>query len=425
MTQGALTSATSLSDAHSTDGEDGRRRLVLFLPGHDPTDMDYHYGRFANQAERFAKLWNVSVEVSSRLDDGTEPSARWTVASHGPNWRSRTDYGILRWDDIVVELDERSDLVRLQRGMRALWEFLINGTAARYFKASPRYGFFFIFPFLIVGLFAIAGILAGWGAAVLAEWVVPDPFSILIGIAVAVGVFMGLFHQPGRRWRLHQALDDWDLAREYLRQRVPTLEARLDQFADLLVTAVHSRRHDEILLVGHSLGATLILGVLDRALAIDPRLAEGPTKLNLLTCGATIPKFALHPKGHRMREQSARVAAAPGLCWVEFQARHDAISFYKFHPVSLRRAEFDDASHGLPRLRNASIKQMLSHEKLRKLRWHAMRIHYQFLLANERPAGYDYFMFALGPLPFTDLAFLPEGPIGQFGPDGALLASQN
>ena len=425
MTQGAPTGATSAQGAQDSGGEDGRRRLVLFLPGHDPTDMDYHYGRFANQAERFAALWHVDVAVSERLDDGTEPSARWTVDTHGPNWNSQTDYRILRWDDIVVALDERTDFVRLHRGLRALWEFLVNGTAGRFFKASPRYGFFFAFPFFIVGLFALAGLLAGWGAAALVEWVMPDAISILVGIAVAVLVFMGLFHQPGRRWRLHQALDDWDLAREYLRQRVPTLEARLDEFAELLVTAVHKRRYDEILLVGHSLGATLILGVLDRALALDPHLCEGPTRVNLMTCGATIPKFALHPGGQRMREQSARVAAAPGLCWVEFQARHDVISFYKFHPVSLWRTEFDDTTHGLPTLRNANIKQMLSKEKLRKLRWQAMRIHYQFLLANERPAGYDYFMFALGPLPFTVLAFLPEGPIGQFGPDGALLASMN
>ncbi|MCS0495391.1 hypothetical protein NVS89_09800 [Ancylobacter sp. MQZ15Z-1] len=406
-----------------TDGGNGGRRLVLFLPGHDPTDMDYHHDRFVYQAGLFAALWGAQVEVSPRLDDGTGVAARWDVATHGPNWRMRTDYRILRWDDIVVALDERSDPRRLVGGFRGLWEVLVSGTARRYIKASPRYWFFFAFPFAIVALFAAGGILAGWLAGHLAAGAMPSPLPLLVGLAVAVGAFFALFHRPGRDWRLHQALDDWDLAHHYLHDRAPELEARLDRFADILVEAVRSGGHDEILLVGHSLGATLMLGVIERALAREPGLARSGTRLCLLTCGATIPKLALHPKGEKVRAAARRVATTEGLVWVEYQARHDAINFYKFHPVTLARADFDDEAPVQPLLRNANIKRMLTPEKLRRLRWHTMRIHYQFLLANERRAAYDYFMFALGPIPFAELSLRQDGPIGRFTADGALIAS--
>jgi len=397
------------------------RRLVLFLPGHDPTDMDYHHGRFVNQAGRFAALWSVGAATTGRLDDGRQPYARWDVDTQGANWSSHTDYRILRWEDLVVELDERPDPVRLWRGYGGLWEFLRGGAARGYFRASPRYGFFFFFPYLIFTLFAAAGALAGglvhWGVSLyLPEWA-----ALGLGVIVAVAVFFALFHRPGRDWRLHQALDDWDLARDYLADRTPQLDARLDRFAGVLVDEVRSGRHDEVLLVGHSLGATLMLGVLDRALDIEPGLTAGRTQVSLLTCGATIPKLALHRGGDKVRRQAARVASTPGLTWVEYQARHDAINFYKFHPVTLRRAAFDQPVPA-PLLRNANIKQMLTHAKLKKLRWHAMRIHYQFLLANERPAAYDYFMFVLGPLTFADLTSRAEGPVGRFAPDGSLIA---
>lgn len=413
-----------LVDAPRTDTPTNRifRRLVLFFPGHDPTDMDYHHGRFANQAERFGKLWSVEVDVTPRLDDGAQPYARWDVAARGPNWSTQTQYRILRWEDIIGALDARPDPVRLWRGFGGLWDFLRGGAARGYFRASPRYGAFFFFPYLICALFLVGGALVGS----LAHWAtspfLPAPLTWIVALAAGTATFFALFHRPGRDWRLHQALDDWDLARDYLHDRTPVLDARLDRFAEVLREVVRTGDHDEIILVGHSLGATLMLGVIDRALDLDPGLAEGQMRVNLLTCGATIPKLALHAKGGKVRRQAARIAQTPGLTWVEYQARHDAINFYKFHPVTLRRAGFDHAEPSPPLLRNANIKEMLTHAKLKRLRWHAMRLHYQFLLANEQKAPYDYFMFALGPLPFPDLSARAEGPVGRFAADGSLIA---
>lgn len=406
-------------------------RLVLFMPGHDPTDMDYHYGRFVNQAGKFAKLWSLDVKVSERLDDGSldggmGPSARWSVTASGPNWRRETDYEILRWDDIVVELDERPDPVRLGRGFYALSDFFLTGTAWRYLKACVRYGLFFFFPYMITILFAGMAWLAGWLAMLGLGHGMASPWPELLGVLVGIGVFFALFHQPGRRWRLHQALDDWDLARNYMYGRTPTVDARLDRLGELLVQRVASGRHDEIILVGHSLGATLVLRVIGRALDLDPGLLDRGTRICLLTVGATIPKLALHPRGERVRAEAARLSSLPNLAWAEYQARHDAINFHKFHPVLLKRTGFDrlcSLDGPRPLLRDANIKKMVLSENFRRHRWSPMRLHYQFMLANEKRAAYDYFMFALGPVPFAVLVTDKDGAVNRFAPDGSLLSA--
>ena len=397
------------------------RRLAIFLPGHDPTDMTYHHGRFAHQAKLFGELWSVDVDVTDRLDGGDKPYARWTIKTRAPNWATRTDYRILRWEDIVAALDARADPIRLWKGVGGLTSFLFGGAMRGYFRASVRYGMFFFYPYIILLAFILGGLLAGGLAGFAASYVAPPLVAWIVGLVVGVGAFFGLFHRPGRDWRLHQALDDWDLAREYLNDRTPELDERLDSFAQVIIDAVHSGKYDEIVLVGHSLGATLVLGVLDRALDRDPSLANGQTRLCLLTCGATIPKLALHRRGDKVRRQAARVARTPGLYWVEYQARHDVINFYKFHPVTLRRTQFEDNELCPPQLRNANLKDMLSDEKLHRLRWQLMRLHYQFLLANELHAPYDYFMFILGPLPLADITSRPDGPLGRFAADGALI----
>ncbi len=47
----------------------------------------------------------------------------------------------------------------------------------------------------------------------------------------------------------------------------------------------------------------------------DPRLAEHGPKICILTVGATIPKFALHPRGEIARRATASVAHNSLIPW--------------------------------------------------------------------------------------------------------------
>src|SRR5207245_9159170 len=119
--------------------------------------------------------------------------------------------------------------------------------------------------------------------------------------------------------------------------------------------------HDALpifILVGHSLGAMLVLDVIVRALARDASFARRGAAVCVLTIGATIPKFALHPRAQAIRARIARVVNEPSIAWTEYQSRADTISFYKFDPVSLRRIE-DDRLEGQPVIRRVQIHDML------------------------------------------------------------------
>jgi hypothetical protein len=49
-----------------------------------------------------------------------------------------------------------------------------------------------------------------------------------------------------------------------------------------------------------------------------------------------------------------------------------------------------------------------------------MRLHYQFVMANERRTGYDYFMLMCGPAPFARTIIMPNGPDDLYAADGSL-----
>jgi hypothetical protein len=50
------------------------------------------------------------------------------------------------------------------------------------------------------------------------------------------------------------------------------------------------------------------------------------------------------------------------------------------------------------------FRDMLSPQFFRRLRFHFFRLHYQFIMANDRRARYDYFMLLTGPIPVASWA---------------------
>src|SRR6185369_1075804 len=161
--------------------------------------------------------------------------------------------------------------------------FIVTGAMFPYIFANQRYAIFFLFPILAVVLFAVGGWLA---ARLLIAFVGLEGMgAAAAGIAVGVAVFLLLLRWPGRRWRVQQLLDDWICANDYLHGRRPDVDARLDRFAQALVAQSRDSTLDEIVIVGHSLGAMLAIDILIRALALDPDFGRRGVKICLLTVG--------------------------------------------------------------------------------------------------------------------------------------------
>jgi hypothetical protein len=395
------------------------RRHVIHVSGYDPVEPARHHRRFRRELATFAKIW--TVEATAAEAHATPVGALWEVTTRGPNWRVDTVYESLDWHDIVRGDLARSMGPRLVRAVVAFADFIVSGTVSRYFAASHRYGLFFLVPLAELVAFAGLSLWAGWwlSAALAAGGLVRAGVALI----AAAALFTLLLRWPGRQLRLDQAMEDWIFARDYMHAERTDVETRLDLFAGRLIEVARTTDADEILIVGHSLGALLVLDVIDRALTRDPQLMQHRARMTLLTVGATIPKLTLHPDGERFRACARRVAASPGLDWGEYQARDDAISFYKFHPVTSRRLA-DDDGETRPLVRRVQMHEMLGAASYAHYRWRFMRMHYQFVMANECRAAYDFFMLTCGPISLLPTIQAARGAVDMFGENGALLAEQ-
>ncbi len=148
------------------------------------------------EIKRFEALWSVRSDVSdvSVSPDGEIGSVAIATASADDGWATQTDFNFLVLDKIVLADFDRPLPVRLAKYLAAFGDFVLTGTAFRFFAKAWRFGLYFLYPFLVLALFAVAGYaVARWTV----QWL--GALSWLVGLAVFRGARHSgqkMVHQP-------------------------------------------------------------------------------------------------------------------------------------------------------------------------------------------------------------------------------------
>ncbi|WP_426437935.1 hypothetical protein [Bradyrhizobium genosp. P] len=385
------------------------KRLVFHVGGYDPiTPHVAAQRRFAREIQRFGSTWSVKASVGELEDNDDE--TKWSVTTRGVNWQVETDYHLVRWDDEIENFSRRTIWQRIPLGVIACLDFIAAGALRGYLRTNWHYAGFFLYPFVTFGILVAAALLAG-------VWAVHIGGSLLIGSVAGLLMLVLLFAGPWRWLHIGMLFDDWIFARDYVRSGSPTIERRLDRFATEIVAAARGSDADEILVVGHSLGAVIAVDLLERALRLDPALGVDGIPVTLLTVGSSLLKIGLHRGATRFRAAVERVSRAPGIFWGEYQARVDIMNFYNTNPM----AEMSLPTEYSPVIRLVEFSRTLERAVYRRIRLRFYRMHCQFVSGNDKRALYDYFMLVCGPVSAKSQTLAEDGALSMIGEDGALV----
>jgi hypothetical protein len=387
------------------------KRLVFHVGGYDP--ITPHAGaqrRFVREIARFQLVWSVKASVDGQ-HVGADPM-EWSVTTTGPNWRVETDYHLVRWDDVIETFSRRTIYWRIPLGIIAFLDFVVSGALRGYLRTNWHYAGFFLYPFVMFGAFILFTSLIG-------VLVLKASGSILVGIVVIVVLLAALLAGPWRWFHLDTLFDDWSFSREYVRKHNWMLEQRLHRLAAEIVAAARGSDADELLVMGHSLGAVLAVDLLDRALALDPAFGTRKIPVTFLTIGSSVLKIGLHRGATRFRAAVARVALSPGIFWGDYQARVDIMNFYNTNPMAEMALPTEDG----PVVRLVEFGRMLEHAMYRRIRLKFYRLHCQFISGNDRRAPYDYFMLVCGPVSAKAQTLAADGAVSMIGEDGAVISA--
>jgi pimeloyl-ACP methyl ester carboxylesterase len=389
-----------MHDRRGDDGPDGRgcvrRRHVIYVEGYDPRGAEGYFELFARTCDRFERLWPSALTVRP-LEIDSPDFAHWLVEMRGPYWRTATRYEFLRLERFIRADMARPAIGHLLRGLGWTAADAASGVQLRIFRASWRFGLHLLYFQLLLIAWLALPLGSGLALGALAEtfgWSAPAAAGIAILAAFAAAAALS---PVARKQGIVQIVCCWTLMRKFGRSRPTWLDHAINVGARRVLEVAESNAADELVIVGHSTGGVISSAIVARALEIAPDLGRKGPKLVLLTLGSVMPAVALHPAAQRIRIIVGRLASASNLSWIDCQSRKDVMCFSNFDPVTGTGVEVGSTRCN-PRVWPIRFKDMMSPGAYTSFRRNFFRVHYQYIMAGNRPAPYDYICLVAGPM---------------------------
>lgn len=379
------------------------RRRVYYLAGFDTRGPRAYHAMYRSEAERQQAINNCRYTVSD-LQPGAEHSSQFTVHTEGPFGRVDTCYTFLQWNDIIRAHWPASAL-KVAAGIPAFYRhYGRSGALGRTRELARPFYLMIMLPLWYVLVGSVLGLLAGLGLAWLAT-----ANGLGTGAAVASGLAGFALLIAGtlfacERQKVFWLMRAWTFMVAWAREPASTRE-RWEQFAAQLDAELAAHPADEVLIVGHSAGAMAAISLTERWLARATAHGPRPAHVKLMTIGNATPLLGLIPEANWFRAQIAAVGEAD-IEWMEYTAPADPLCYALVNPFE---------ACGLPRpqrpgyrIKSARFDKMFDADKYRKIRRDFFKIHFQYLVATDRPVDNDYFTLTAGPRPLP--TFVPVDP---------------
>jgi hypothetical protein len=367
-----------------------RKRRVFYISGFDPRGVAAYHRLFSEQSRAHATRFGVPLQSGPRKRESSLSSV-WSARRATDDGAVETTFEFPHWDDIARAHWHAGWRNLYKIAFKIYWHGLVACDILRRVYRISKWNFLTgIAPAVVLFLLPPLAALAGWWGHALGARAFPEAGWVAwaLGAAgfaaiIAAAWWLERFFSLGWLLRTYGFVFDCSL------ERVPELDERMERFAERIAAYVESSDDDEIIVVGHSVGANVAVSVLAKALAHKADLFRG-RPVALLTLGGSIPLQALLPWSEGFRAELAALAADPDLFWVDVTARQDVASFAEHNPVTASGVTVDGKPPQRPLVVSGAFRERLAPENYERATWDVFRMHFQYLMASEREWPNDY-----------------------------------
>ena len=352
------------------------RRRVLFVAGFDPRGVKGYYQRLNEVMAPYAAagpLENLGPIASAwrwRTKDGT----------------TETTFEFLHWDDIVDRnWRAKGRLAAQLAAMRALWVYARCGLLARTSDGARAVRLALLAMGLAPPALAVAAMLFTLAVGALGAQLFP------YGCWLAAPALAAALYLCDRAWRklnLEWLAKGFACIVETALGEQPNWDARCDAFAQRIAAAARDDETDEVVVIGHSLGAILAMLAAHRYAASSAT----PRRIALATLGNIIPFYTWIEPGRAAMRAGEELAASPHVEWIDVTSGSDPASACRMGPLvgsGVETRRWDPEFH-----------RILTPERFRYIRRRPLDFHFQYLKGADEPGGFDLPRLMASPAPF-------------------------
>ncbi|MEP3631341.1 MAG: hypothetical protein ABJN04_15220 [Hyphomicrobiales bacterium] len=385
-----------------------QKRLVLFFTGLDIAGPSRYHLMMRQQHRYYARRFNVPMSISP-LDKNERPEnhfSKFALEADWPEGKTLTQYYISDTQKEVERDAARSDFIRFPNYLYWYFKFFLNGVLPSIFKRQIRAAVVLSVPLiglvsrllLAIVLFIIASNLISLAQAT--QWlsyILMGFAGLLILLTVGrFGKYLKTFYEP------HLA-DSLIFQFKLTDNNTTALEKEVARFSQEAIEIIENEKPDEVLVIGHSCGCFHSLPAF-KAVLDARRSGEhfADYKIMHATFGSLLPYTTTYRKNEYFRALTVQLLEDNDANWIEYFAPQD--------PFSVPHIRLDqdygfDLSTPLPagyQVRSAVFGEVFSAKKLDQFKYNPLRMHFQYLTANDVAGSYDFFYIITHPHAFAN-----------------------
>lgn len=367
------------------------RRLVFYIHGFDPRSPRTYYNLYRDQAAIYVDRHGDQLDVSafSKTEDG---GGHWAIAAVMNGTSVHTKYIFLSWGDLVSRELSKSVWEIVADGLWTAKELLSTGQWANIRRASLMPALLIAYAELMILVFATLAVGLGYAASVILSMAGAPAWSAWMAWIVVAMILLRYVRLTDRRWYVFHLLTSFNDSVRQARGERPVTEQRLNEFA-ASISRLSRENYDEVLVVGHSVGAYQALAVMARVLSMPT--TDAGAKFSLLTLGQNVPFASFHPAAEGLRYEIAQVAADRRVDWLDVSGPNDWLA-HVWLDVTAPPDVPKLPGYRPPLVITNRPFEAFSRRTLSSLAFDFFQTHFLYMYANEAPTDWDWFKVTAG-----------------------------
>jgi hypothetical protein len=374
----------------SSDTRESYKRTVVLIPGFDPRGASHYHKMLGKQFEAYGKREGLEIGISPRKRWG-QHWHRWAVATE----TCRSSFFYAEWDDLVRKGWHRSRLHLFIDSCRTYTRYLSSFYLLRCSISTSYSQIAFYYPlvsFLLLYALLMSGMgIAGWHVAKFFEVPALSTYACLAaGILCAIPLAHACSPLLNGGWLLRI----FCFTKKIGCEGMPEWEERAPALANELARQINENPPDELLIVGHSVGATMAIVFLEELLKIGAYNG----KVSYLGMGQCVQlvSFLQNDEG-KFNISLRRVAESPRVEWVDFTMPSDGACIALQDPVraSLRNPP-KYPQPDLPKFLSPRFMEGYSKQSFKRIKRDRFEYHFQYYRTPEKAAQFEFAAIVLG-----------------------------
>lgn len=372
------------------------KRTVVLLPGFDPRGASHYHKMLSKQFEKYAARRQSKLEIT--------PRKRWK--KHWHRWTVKTDksevsFLYCEWDDIVRKHWHRGRFGLFIDSCKTYARYL---SSLRFIKgcSSTSYsqiGFYYpLVTFLLLYLslmFSLGGI-----AWYVSKFYQLSDTGMIASVVMAVIAAMLLAHRISPRLNGGWILRIFCFTKKIATEGIDDWETRVPALASDIAGEMNQNPADELLVVGHSVGAIKAIHLLEELL----HESSYKGRVSYMAIGQCMQLVTyLEKNDGKFNRRLRRVAEHPLLDWIDFTMPSDGACIALQDPVraSLKPAP-DYPNPDSPKFLSPRFMEGYSKERYKELKRDHFEYHFQYYMTPDKPAEFEFAAIVLENTPLSE-----------------------